>query len=189
MILDKVDHFSFPALFAVAGLISALVALPAGQARAEGITIPSQNPHGPDLGKVAQQPTSVSLWRINPDTGDVSLVSGDAIRLTSGPSIPPTITIDCATASCRNGTVTATFVPTAAGRVTIVGFMPGMVTGRGMALRSVSGANTAHMVMTFQIGGDLPARATFPLGMTVRLGSGRESGAPNYSYTALFELH
>lgn len=164
---------------AAASLVPSAAAL---SARAAGaITIPSENPQGPDLGKVAQAPSTSSVWRIDPDTGDVSLISGDAVRLTSGPSEPPMITIDCPSA-CQTAVVTAAFAPAGGGQATIVGFTPGAVRSQGLTLQSVSGAGTTHLIMTFLGSGVSPARATFPLGLTVRLSSGRDAAAPSYDY-------
>ena len=172
-----------------AGAAIGLLLLCAGRAMAADVVIDTQNPRGPDLGKVAQPPAGSSVWRVDPDTGDVSLVRGDAVRLTTGPSMPPTITIACPTTACRNAMVTAAFAPSASGRATILGFTPGGVSSSGLTLQSVSGAGTPHQLMTFLAGSTLPARASFPLGMTVRLSPGADGASPNYGYTLVVTLH
>ena len=141
----------------------------------------SPSPRGPDLGKVAQSPAVTSVWRIAADTGGVSLMSGEAVRLTTGPANPPLITLECPVAACAGKEITAEFAADGGGRATILGFTPGVVTSHGLRLVNVAGAGTAHMVMTF-IGTTSPASAAFTLGMTVRLSPGRGGTSPTYGY-------
>jgi hypothetical protein len=175
-------------VFARAGFLALVIGFGVRATHAENVRIPTENPQGPDLGKVAQAPAASSVWRIDPDSGDVSLLSGDATRLTSGPSSPPQITIDCSTNACRHATLIAAFSPAAAGRATILGFTPGHVSSRGLTLQTVSGAGTTHLLMTFLVGDVVPASADFPLGLTVRLTTGADS-RPNYSYTMIVTMH
>lgn len=176
------NHLTIRHMVILVALASAL------SAHAQNIDILSQNPQGPDLGNVVQPPVATSVWRIDPDSGEADLVSGNAVRLTSGPSSPPQIAIQCPTNACRNATVTAAFAPSLSGAATIVGFTPGTVTSTGLKLLTVSGAGTPHLIMTFVAGNVIPAGVTFPLGMTVRVTSGK-SGGPNYGYTLSVTLH
>ena len=175
-------HLTFKLLAILIALFSAVTV------HAQNVDILSQNPQGPDLGNVVQPPVATSVWRIDPDTGEANLVSGNAVRLTSGPSSPPQIAIQCPTNACRNATLTAAFAPSLSGAGTIVGLTPGTVTAHGLTLLTVSGAGTPHLLMTFVAGNVIPASVTFPLGMTIRVSSGR-GGGPNYGYTLSVTLH
>ncbi len=177
-------HLTFRLLAILIALFSTVTV------RAQNVDILSQNPQGPDLGNVVQPPVATSVWRIDPDTGEADLISGNAVRLTSGPSSPPQIAIQCPTNACRNATLTAAFAPSLSGAGTIVGFTPGTVTAHGLTLLTVSGAGTPHLLMTFVAGNVIPASVTFPLGMTVRVSSSRGGGGgPNYGYTLSVTLH
>ena len=154
-----------------------------------GVTVTPDNPSGPDLGKVAQAPTTSSVWRVDGDTGEVSLLSGQAVRLTSGPASPPTITVSCPIEKCRNALVTVALAPSGPGRATIVGFRPGTVTPRGLTLQSMSGAGTRQVIMTFLAGPDVPASASFTLGMDVALAPGRDSFGSMSSYMLTVTVH
>ena len=169
----------------LAALTSLWMALPPDPPARGGGTITTEAPQGPDLGKVAQDNAQTSVWRVDPDTGDVTLLSGEAFRLTNGPAAPPMITIDCGLSACRGATVMATFTPTNGARATVLGFRPGRVNSQGLSLLNVSGAGTTHLVMTFHASDAGPARATFPLGLTVRLAPGRESRSSDYGYSLL----
>ena len=154
-----------------------------------GVTVTPDNPSGPDLGKVAQAPMTSSVWRVDGDTGEVSLLSGQAVRLSSGPASPPMITISCPIEKCRNALVTVALAPSGPGRATIVGFRPGTVTPRGLTLQGVSGAGTRQVIMTFLAGSVIPASASFALGMDVSLAPGRDSFGSMSSYMLTVTLH
>ena len=174
-------------LVAVAAGVALVAARPASAG--SGVTVTPDNPSGPDLGKVAQSPTTSSVWRIDADTGEVSLVSGEAVRLTSGPASPPMITISCPVEKCRNALVTVSLAPGGPGRASIVGFRPGTVSAHGLTLQSVSGAGTRQVVMTFLAGAALPATAAFALGMDVSLAPGRDSFGSLSSYVLTVAVH
>lgn len=166
-------------------LSALLIAFGAAPAVADDMDIVPEVLQGPDLGKVVQSATDSSDWRIDADTGEVSLTSGDAMRVTSGPATPPSITIECKSSHCRDATLTAVFAPAGSGRATIVGFAPGTVTSHGLTLQSVSGQGTPHLIMTFLGGDSNPASVTFPLGLTVRLAPGSDAAASSYGYSLL----
>ena len=169
-----------------------LAMLAAGTVRAWAggvVTVTPDNPSGLDIGKVAQSPTTASVWRVDADTGEVSLLSGEAVRLTSGPTSPPVITIDCPIEKCRNAVVTVTLAPSGRGRAAIVGFRPGAVTSRGLSLQSVSGAGTRQVTMTFLAGAVVPASASFALGMDVALAPGRDAFPSQSAYVVNVTLH
>ncbi len=172
----------------IAGAIGAFIG-GAPPAWAIGVTVTPDNPSGPDLGKVAQAPTTSSVWRVDGDTGEVSLLGGQAVRLTSGPASPPMITISCPIEKCRNALVTVALAPSGPGRATIVGFRPGTVTPKGLTLQSVSGAGTRQVTMTFLAGSVIPASASFALGMDVSLAPGRDSLGSMSSYMLNVVVH
>ena len=172
----------------IAGAIGvAMVVAP--PAWAIGVTVTPDNPSGPDLGKVAQAPMTSSVWRVDGDTGEVSLLSSQAVRLSSGPASPPMITINCPIEKCRNALVTVALAPTGPGRATIVGFRTGTVTPRGLTLQGISGAGTRQLIMTFLAGPVVPASASFALGMDVALAPGRDSFASMSSYMLTVTVH
>jgi hypothetical protein len=136
---------------------------------------------GPDLGKIVQG-ASVSVFGVDPNSGAVTRVSGTAIRLTSGPSNPPLVTISCTAQSCKNGGVTVTFAPTGSGRANVTGFTPGAVTGHGLTLVSTTGAGTTHLTMQFASDSTANPSASFAVGVSVTVGATGATGLNHYGY-------
>jgi hypothetical protein len=132
-------------------IIGAAVALLAGApALAATYTVNVGNPL--DLGSVAAAPSGDTVFRINPSTGAVSVVSGTGRRIAAG-AVRALVTVTCRPSRVDDGACRDNNVPIQAGVI-------GLITGRARALRNFSVA----MGTAVQIG---PSSGTSPLNFTI----------------------
>lgn len=159
-----------------------LCAASAHAAAANGVNVSiTPSVQSPNLGKIATG-TTPTVFHVDASTGAVSRVSGNAIRLATGPVTPPLVTLVCQNSACGTGTITVTV-------------MPGlMTTGRlvSIASFSVSGLTGATIVspptgtapMTFTISPvGLNGTASFRLGLDSRVSPNGSTGNSTWSYT------
>lgn len=133
---------------AVIGALAALLMI--GQAQAATYTVNVGNPL--DLGSVAAAPSGDTVFRINPATGAVTVVSGTGRRITSG-SVRALVTVTCRPSRADDGKCQSDNVPIQVGVI-------GQLTGRARALSNF----TVAMGTAVQVG---PSSGTTPLNFTI----------------------
>lgn len=165
----------------VAGLAALTLASPA----AAQISIGNSPASAPALGRVARG-TTATVFVINPSTGAVTRVSGNAARVTTGTVTSPTITVTCGIGgNCKSRNIRVRVTAGASSDATIVSFAVSNLTGSTYVTGSPPNEAAS---LDFQIttpGGN--ASATFKLGLRVQVAASA-AGLYNLPWTVVVDI-
>ena len=169
----------------ISALLAVLAALCIGVAPAvaDSVTVsPSPGSNAPNIGKVSSANTGTTVFSVD-SSGNVTRVSGSAVRISTGTTTTPTVTLLC-NGSC-SGTLAVTITSTGSGRASISQFSVASLSGTTFN----GSAPTPASPLSFTLNNHKQVNITFLLPMQISLGAGSNTGSLTAPYTVSVVEH